>query len=195
VNIPLLVGRTLESGVTHAGVVFRFQRAGTRVLQHADDIYAVQLAPFFPVSGDGARIPPSGVPRFAFEALWTPYDELRRQRYGHNTSYERDNSTSAWDLPYLNAHLGDWPSAAVWRTHTSNKAYLIGSWVHFVYYECAGLLTDAGFAARGLTLPRPLAEMQRRARQIIAAYGGCAALQDANTAWPATRGTDSWTDT
>lgn len=191
-NIPLLVGGTSNAG-GHAGLVFRFQRNGTRVMHHADDMYAMQVAPFFPIAADGVRLPEADHPRAFYEAMWTPFADLPRYGFTHATTYELTRLPSS-DRPYGSPGCGEWASVEQAQGHVLDKRYFLGSWQSYVERHCAGVMSDADYAASRTRPARPIAELQSRAAAVAAAWGGCDALYPAWRTWEPSRGADSWTD-
>ncbi|HVG24784.1 MAG TPA: hypothetical protein VND45_11565 [Thermoanaerobaculia bacterium] len=192
-NIPLLVGSTINSGA-HAGLVFRFQRSGTRVMTHADDMYAVQTAPFFPIGADGTRLPEAEHPRAYYEAMWTPFADLPRYGWTHAADYELAPLPFS-DRPNSKPVCGTWASIEQGEGQVLDKRFFLGSWRAFIERHCSGVLSAADYAAASTRPARPIAELQSRAAAVAAAWGGCEAIYAAVPSWEPSRGADSWTDT
>lgn len=190
VNIPLLF---LYSSEPAGGLAFRFQRSGTRMMAHADDMYALNVAPIFPVHPDGVRVAESEFGRTLFEAMWTPYAD--RPRYGYTTAntFELD-PRGPWDRADNGVSGGAFASGTHMSSHVYDKRYRTGGWRWFLELQCSGALTEAELTRVGMPALRPIDELQRRASMSLAAWGGCGAVRAAATAWQESRGDDTWTD-
>lgn len=195
-NIPLLCMNTSTSvpgGGVHAGLVFRFQRSGTRVMQHADDMYALSLAPIHPVFADGTRVPDAEFARVMLEAMWTRFEDLPRAGYEHPASYDFP-PLPAWDRPHIGVFGGTWGDLSQTRLHLYEKRYLLGSWYDYLEWYCNDTLTLEELERRRIPSPRSISELRLRAAASVGRYGGCSAVGSAADTWTNTRGDDTWTD-
>lgn len=112
VNIPLLrVSRGDRPGAAggHAGLVFRWAREDTRVLQHADDIYAMTYV-IFPITADGRAIGRHEEDRVFFDTNWPTPETLRDRGFEYALTQLAPAPGSIWHgaIDTLGWSIGAW---------------------------------------------------------------------------------------
>lgn len=198
-NIPLLrtyrgdaPGRLLD----HSGLAFRWTRADARLLQHADDIYAVDWIAF-PVDAAGRALDGPAAERAFFETHWATPATLMAHGFDYRVAQVAPAPATAdypWSSEVGGWTIGNWgltpderaagATANAYATaFTWKKAFAIGGYNAVLDYCYTRLNEDdanwrAFIASRGGDLSPPIDAPSVRARMqmIESAWGGCAAM-------------------
>jgi hypothetical protein len=197
VNIPVLRARSGDlpnDNRNHAALVFRWTRTDARVLQHVDDIYAVDWVAF-PIDAAGRALSGAEADRAFFDAHWRSPADLRAHGFDYSLQrlplfYERpggaaQNDHPGWSIGLWSRTPADRPDrapASAYRFRLA-KAYDIGGYGE-VNKLCRfaqntpdpAAYWQAHIDARGGTAPPANitgAMLHARLQAIAAAHGGC----------------------
>ncbi|MBY0421476.1 MAG: hypothetical protein K2Q06_04170, partial [Parvularculaceae bacterium] len=200
-NIPLL--RTYRGDSPgrlddHSGLAFRWTRADARILQHSDDIYAVDWIAF-PIGADARALDGAALERAFFETHWATPATLMSHGFEYRIARVASAPATA-DYPWSNEtggwSIGAWgltpeerasgrPTYALDQAFRWKKAFAIGGFQAIDDY-CRGRRNDsdeswASYVADvgGALNPAVSASDARaRLRAIESAWGGCDAILD-----------------
>ena len=203
VNIPLLAVRTFSMPperwppnqcYCHQGLLFHWTRPDIRIEAHTDDLYAVELAPFFPIDADGRPVTGDAAARVFFDVTWVRPKTLSTRRF---VTY-KDLTPFPRAVPAAGRHFaqpiyGTWDSPSrVDYGLTYDQRWELCTWTHFVQREgIASFDMEANERSYGpLLMTHAASTFDERAAACSAAYGGHAAFEARANAWLASRGSN-----
>ena len=229
VNIPLLVVKSQDddaldahySNRTHSGLVYRWDSDDPRVLLHADDLYANELGPAFPLA---PRYNPADPPQPLHEpAVDWAFFEATRVRWEDLEAWHFEGFE---DLPIVQPGEGFGVNsggnyeeydeydefAGYWPTLFNNDGEMLDAHTRFKWeqnYEICGWLMvglfceSPGFFYNQIVsilgprddespLNRPADDFVFRAMDCVAAHGGCEQILENYDEWSEARGAHSW---
>jgi hypothetical protein len=194
VNIPLLNIMVFDGEhSSNLGLVFRWQRPGTRILHHTDDLYSAEtLAPCFFIR-DGRRGTEAEAARYFFETNWPLLADITAYGYTHSNSYEAAARPQI-DCPTSGVSGGQWASPRHLLGYVFDKRFLLCSWRDFIKEHCDRILTEERILAHGYPLHRPAVDFLAQASRCDEIYSGCDSLRAIVVEWERLSGMDVWTD-
>lgn len=208
INIPLLVVTSYETpsisppasgcnGPCHRGLAFRFGRRDARILWHVDDLYANQLAEFFPIKKlDGEPPVALSAPekkRLFFDLNWVPPMDLVPWGF-------RLRGSVPEYAPFhhrVDLNLGTWGRIGEMRSYEWEKRFQFCNWGTFlsVAGDGVGSMLDSDIATWGpLRLLHTREDFVYRSLFCLSPYGGYSGVSDLNATWEAYRGHTVWKD-
>lgn len=204
-NIPLLRtyrGDSPGRNTDHSGLAFRWTRADARLLQHTDDIYAVDWIAF-PIDAAGAPLAGPELERVFFETHWVTPATLMTYGFDYRIAALPATPATAeypWSYEIAGWTIGAWglspeehstgrPRYALDNAFRWKKAFAIGGFQAIDEYcrhyrDANDDFWNTYVAERGGDLSPALSASDARARlqAIERAWGGCAAILDRITA-------------
>lgn len=198
-NIPLLRtyrGDSPGRGTDHSGLAFRWTRADARILQHADDIYAVDWIAF-PIDAAGRALDGPALERAFFETHWATPATLMAHGFDYRITQLPSVPATAdypWGLEIGGWSIGAWgftpdeartgvATYALSEAFKWKKAFAIGGYQAINEYCRAFPLAGDEYwqtyvRDRGGDLAPVLGwrDAQSRIRAIEGAWGGCDAI-------------------
>ncbi len=236
VNIPLKVGGFFEGdpvlatepdnygNIMHGGLVFRWARLGTRVLWHADLIYAT-FGVILPVEEgmDAVRMREDRTKQKFFDTTWLSPTELQSWGFHYfpelptvipGSGYGIHSRGLNEDTPDYGQLGGFWQYNCP-RDSTGNRMpcleraslyedqFQLCAWVNYLESYCFNetdfhdqLNLDRPVRPASFSLPvaRSASDNYTHATSCVTAYGGCSNLNTLVSDYQRTFGTDTWSD-
>jgi hypothetical protein len=158
---------------------------GVRVLQHADDIYAMAMAPCYPLNADGTAMNEAAKWKLYFDRLWVSRDTLAGWGFKNPEHYDLNlHSDPQDDLPDVGVEGGGWTDMAHFDSYIFERRLKVGAWSEFLESYCSAQSVLEHYCGVFRTArSSPAATYVSQAAACIAAQGGCSSLTQALATW------------